>query len=128
MKKSQSLTKINQLFVKAGRKQYPVDSLEDASLSYRGFIDAANLGSSEVPVEYSAPLVVDADGKTIGYIAYNGNIFAGLPSDWRSGTMRLYDATGYYPESGAKSKSKKPARRLKQSGKTETQMRGLRRQ
>jgi len=82
------------LFVKAGYNEWPVKSLEDASKKYRQVIKKADAGGSQIPTEYTQPLIVDSDGKIIGHIAYNGNVFEGEPKDWTSETKRLYGKAG----------------------------------
>ncbi len=99
---TKSMTKQSSLFVWVGNKSYPVKSLEEASILYRGTVEQFERSTGwnkEVPRSYRNPLIKDADGNIIGYIAYNGNIFAGTPKNWTPQTPRIYDATHYYPES-----------------------------
>ena len=98
----------------------------DVWFTVRAPCGRTGLGSSEIPSEYSAPLVEDANGKVIGYIAYNGNIFAGSPSDWHSGTERLFDATGYYSDLGKRKIRKVTGKSRKRTDRVETQVRGIR--
>ena len=68
-------------------RDYPVGSLREASEKWVAFRDRTCAGASELPIAY----VVDRTGKLIGYIAYNGRIFAGHPEQWRTETRILYD-------------------------------------
>ena len=72
-----------------GDKQYGVDSIEDASKKYRKVIDAADLGSSQVPADFFSPGIVDGSGKLVGHIAYNGKVFPG--EKWEHGIEPLYN-------------------------------------
>lgn len=66
---------------------YPVRSLREASEKWVTFRDITCAGASELPIAY----VVDRTGNLIGYIAYNGRIFAGHPAQWRTESRILYD-------------------------------------
>lgn len=39
-------------------------------------IEANNWGVSMIPRQYAKPIIVDQDGKFVGYISYNGKIWA----------------------------------------------------
>jgi len=82
--------KAKRLTVVARDKTYEVDSLRDASDKYRTVIKAATIGASDVPVEFSHPIVNDENGKVIGYIAYNGNVF---PEPSHPGDKSLFNST-----------------------------------
>lgn len=38
-----------------------------------------------------SPKIVDEDGNTIGYVAYNGRVFEGEPKAWTASTALLFD-------------------------------------
>ena len=75
------------LWIESGGQRYPVDSLEDASTRFRQVVQAANIGATETPV----PRITDDAGNLVGYVAYNGKVFAGRPEDWKSGQTPLYE-------------------------------------
>lgn len=79
-----------ELFLQVGRTRYQVQSFEQASKMFCAARDKSGLGASGIPF----PLIVDQDGKTVGYVAYNGRVFAGSPQAWVPGTAILFDNRG----------------------------------
>lgn len=79
-----------QLAISVGGKLYPVASLGEASRMFCAARDKAEAvygaGASRTP----SPLIYEGD-KPIGYVAYNGRIFAGAPSGWTPATPILFD-------------------------------------
>lgn len=63
-----------QLYVQYGGRRYPVSSLDEASEKWDTFRAASSAGASEL----DRATVVDADGKEVAVIAYNGRL---IPSD-----------------------------------------------
>jgi hypothetical protein len=109
---NRGVARVSQLFVQVGGRLYLVANMAEASQRYSDFtryLGRAGIGSSGIPHEFARPLLLDGDGNLIGYIAYNGNIFAGSPEDWTRDTERLFDATGYPPSQPTRSLRKKSA-------------------
>ena len=79
------LEPLRQLYVKAD-KLYPISSYEDASRKWSAMRDSAGFGASVLP----GLDIVDKTGRTVAYVAYNGNVFEGRPQDWTSSTRLLY--------------------------------------
>lgn len=79
------------LFLQIGRTRYEVASLKQASEMFCKARDAMVMntvgGASCVP----SPTIVDENGKAIGYVAYNGRVFAGTRKKWTSATPILFD-------------------------------------
>jgi hypothetical protein len=76
------------LFLKVGRKLYEVASLKEASEKFCAARDASGEGASETPI----PLIVHEDGTLVGYVSYNGRVWAGSPKDpYVAGRVPLYD-------------------------------------
>ncbi len=69
-----SLEEKQSMFVHFAGNKYPVESLKDASEKWESVRDLTGIGASTMP---TSPLVKDGAGKILGYIAYNGRIFAG---------------------------------------------------
>lgn len=82
-----STTTSSPMFVHLGRKRIQVASLADASSGFVAMRDRAGFGASRTPT----PLITDADGNVVGYVAYNGRVFPRKPSEWKPGTVPLYD-------------------------------------
>ena len=76
------------LSISLGGKIYPVESLEDASRRFRAVIETAGSGGAETPT----PFILDESGKRIGYLSYNGRIWAGRPEEWKPGDVPIYDS------------------------------------
>ena len=70
-----------------GGKQTPVVSLEAASCLWEKVRDASGLGASHAPT----PHILTAQGKHVGYVSYNGRIWAGWPCEWNVADKPLYD-------------------------------------
>ena len=70
-----------------GGKQAPVVSLEAASRLWETIRDASGLGASHAPT----PHILTAQGKHVGYVSYNGRIWAGWPCEWNAADKPLYD-------------------------------------
>ena len=76
-----------QMFLKVGPRRYQVASFEQASQMFCIARDANGEGASNTP----SPKIVDERGSVIGYVAYNGRVFAGTPQAWTSATPLLFD-------------------------------------
>ena len=68
------------------RKKYALGSLAECSDAYSRVRDELGFGASRLP-----PAPLSLDGSPIGYVAYNGRIFAGDPMAWKPSTEILYD-------------------------------------
>ena len=79
-----------QLTMSVRGKFYPVASLADASRMFCAARDKAEAvgagGASRTP----CPLIYEGD-KAIAYVAYNGRVFAGAPSEWTPDTRILFE-------------------------------------
>ena len=68
------------------RKKYALGSLAECSDAYSRVRDDLGFGASRLP-----PAPLSLDGSPIGYVAYNGRIFAGNSRQWTPDTALLYD-------------------------------------
>lgn len=71
-------------------KRVPVQSWEQLSSALRNTIDATGVGASQTP----AVRVVDHNGKVIAHVSYNGKVWPGDVSEWKSGIKPLYEPKG----------------------------------
>lgn len=76
-----------QLFVRIGKSVMPMQSLEQASRAYVSTIEHLGLGGSQTP----QARIYDDGGKVVGYISYNGRVWAGDPCDWKPTDAPLFD-------------------------------------
>lgn len=74
--------------VQVGRKRYPVPSLEMASAIFCAARDRSRYGSRRTPT----PLIYDTADRLVGYVSYNGRVWAGHPHDWKPGDKPLCEA------------------------------------
>jgi hypothetical protein len=74
-------------FLEIHGETYPVASLAEASRKHDALRDASGHGASRWPSAH----ILDWQGKHVGYISYNGRIWAGWPRDWKVGDTPLYD-------------------------------------
>ncbi len=74
------------LTLRVGSRTYPVESVEDASRIFVAARDKFGEGASNTPT----PLLV-RDGKVIGYVSYNGRVWAGDPKAWKPDDEPIYD-------------------------------------
>jgi len=75
------------MFLQIGRRRYQVDSFQQASEMFCRARDKMGEGASKTP----SPQIVDETGSVIGYVAYNGRVFAGEPQAWTASTALLFD-------------------------------------
>ena len=75
------------ILVRLGRKTYRFDSLRQASEFFCAARDRSGLGGSKMPT----PDLIDASGKPVGYVSYNGRIWPGSPRDWDADKRPLFD-------------------------------------
>lgn len=75
------------IFVRTGNRQFPVATFADASKLYCATRDRHGEGASRTPPAD----IVDAAGKLIGHISYNGRVWAGDRRDWSDKTALLFD-------------------------------------
>lgn len=75
------------IFVRTGKRMFPVATLADASALFCATRDRHGEGSSRTP----SCEVFDGDGNPIGHISYNGRVWAGFAADWSDKTALLFD-------------------------------------
>jgi hypothetical protein len=68
-------------------RRFPVSSLADASAKVSAVIDRMGIGASQ----FRSPLLRDSAGEVVGYVSYNGRVFAGRPERWTGATAILHD-------------------------------------
>lgn len=118
-----------------GRHQgIPVSSAEEASRIWQMYREGLNLGGSESP-----KVLLKCEGKTVGYVSYNGRVWKGLPKmtasplvaeaaslptsvrvgDWipvedmERGTLKLVQVVAVWPnDGGAVSFDVRPGERI----------------
>lgn len=73
------------LFVRVGRRNYPVSSFEDASAKFCEVRDRSGAGASTMP----QCTIVDSNGTEIARISYNGRVWP--PCEWTDDLVPLYD-------------------------------------
>lgn len=100
---------IEGMYVLIVGKKYPVESYKDASERYRGAINYAGIGASQIPKELVEPKIYK-NGEYIGYISYNGRVWKGDPANWKTSKI-LYDPTKQVIKKKEQSKPKKMKRR-----------------
>lgn len=81
------MTPAKTMFLQIGRKRYQVGSFREASEMFCAARDASGFGASRI----GSQLLVDERGQPIGYVAYNGRVFAGTPQAWNSSTPILFE-------------------------------------
>ena len=81
------MTPTKTMFLQVGRKRYQVETFQQASEVFCAARDKSGNGASRTP----SPLILDEHGGAIGYVSYNGRVWAGAPQAWLSGTQPLYD-------------------------------------
>lgn len=81
------------LTIHLGGRTYPVASLAEASRMFCAARDAAQFarrgggGASRTPT----PMLYEGD-RLVGYVSYNGRVWAGHPHDWQPGMKPLCEA------------------------------------
>lgn len=73
--------------LRLGRKTYPVADYAEASRIVCNERDRRGVGASRFP----DALIYEGDN-LIGYVSYNGRVWAGNPRLWRPGHQPLYEA------------------------------------
>ena len=76
------------LKIQYGKKEYPIDSVQQASDKWNDLRDIA-MKEGVTSKEADTPLIKDASGKTVGYISWNGVVWKGEPGvgkrvEWKS--------------------------------------------
>jgi hypothetical protein len=67
------MTPAKTMFLEIGRKRYQIASFEEASSMFCMARDRLGEGASKTP----SPKIVDEYGAVIGYVSYNGRVWAG---------------------------------------------------
>lgn len=75
------------MFLQVGATRYQVATFEQASQMFCRARDTMGEGASKTP----SPNIVDENGETVAYVAYNGRVLPGSPSSWAPGAIPLYD-------------------------------------
>ena len=75
------------IFVRTGKRMFPVATLADASALFCATRDRRCHGASRTP----SCDVLDSSGNLIGHVSYNGRIWAGSVRDWSDKTALLFD-------------------------------------
>jgi hypothetical protein len=68
------MTPAKAMFLQIGRKRFQIASFEQASLMFCAARDKAGEGASRTP----SPKIVDERGEVIGFVSYNGRVWAGV--------------------------------------------------
>jgi len=79
-----------ELFLQYGNKRYVVGDFREASEKVTAARDEGmrqGLGGSD----FKSPLIVDSNGKVVGYVSWNGRVWPGRPEDWASGVKPIFD-------------------------------------
>jgi hypothetical protein len=79
------MTPTKTMFLKVGRRRYPIATFAQASQMFCIARDKAGEGSSRTP----SPLIVDDAGAVIGHVSYNGRVWPG--PTWTADCTPLYD-------------------------------------
>lgn len=79
---------LGEVLVRFGGRVQRFGDYRDASNAWCAFRDKSGLGASEMP---GVPEIVDAQGRAVGYISYNGRVWPGDPREWKPGVQPLYD-------------------------------------
>lgn len=75
-----------ELTIRIGRKAYAVPDLAAASRLVCAARDKSGVGGSR----FKTPLIFAGD-KPVGYVSYNGRVWAGDPRGWKAGDKPLFD-------------------------------------
>jgi hypothetical protein len=75
------------MFLQVGAKRYQVATFQQASEMFCKARDASGLGGSKI----KTPLLVGEAGEVVGYVSYNGRVWAGSPQEWAADRAPLYD-------------------------------------
>ncbi len=73
------------MFLQVGGKRYQIASFEQASQMFCMARDASGEGASTIP----SPKIVDERGEVIGFVSYNGRVWAG--TSYVPDAQPLYD-------------------------------------
>lgn len=76
--------------VRVGRNTVPFTTCAEVSAAYRATIEEMGVGASETPPCH----ILDADGRVVGHVSYNGRVWLGDGRDWTSDTRPIYDPRG----------------------------------
>jgi hypothetical protein len=81
-----------EMFLQIGNRRYPITDYKEASDKVLAAGDELmRQGHGPTSGGFSSPLIVDSNGKTIGYVSWNGRVWPGAPRDWTSEREPLYD-------------------------------------
>lgn len=70
-----------------GRRTFPFTTCEEVSAAYRDTIERLDLGASRTP----QCSIFDASGNQVGYVSYNGRVWAGTQREWQPHGTPLFD-------------------------------------
>jgi hypothetical protein len=75
-----------ELTIRIGRKAYAIPDLATASRMVCEARDKAGVGSRE----FKTPMIYEGE-RQVGYVSYNGRVWAGDPRGWKSGDKPIFD-------------------------------------
>lgn len=84
---------MNATHITIGSKLIPFTSIEEASAAYVKFIDARGWGSSQAPM----CRIWNAASEQVGYVSYNGKVWAGSQEDWHPDAAPIFNPYGRDP-------------------------------
>jgi hypothetical protein len=87
---------VESLFVRIGKREWPVATIEEASRLFCAARDRSGRGASQTP----ATLIVNAEGRTLYRISYNGRVWPDLGRDWQPGDAPAFSPASYSGVSG----------------------------
>lgn len=73
------------IFLRIGRREYPVADFAQASEMFCRARDESGFGASKVPQVF----IVDDAGECVAKISYNGRVWP--PEEWQPGQQPLFD-------------------------------------
>lgn len=68
------------------RRRFPWTTCADVSAKYRTMLTLLGLGASRAP----SLTAYDSADKPVGYVSYNGRVWAGAPGSWRHSAEMVY--------------------------------------
>lgn len=75
-----------------GDAVFPFTSCEEVSGAYRATIEHMGIGASETP----PCRIMNERGREVGYVSYNGRVWACPAMLWDGSQRPVYDPSGFY--------------------------------
>lgn len=85
-KHDEYLAEAQKLTVRIGRKTYAIPDLATASRMVCAARDRSGVGNSR----FTVPLIYEGE-RQIGYVSYNGRVWAGEQRGWKADDKPIYD-------------------------------------